>query len=41
MFAMEVDVRGMAELSRGMARSRLSRLEVDYPSECDHVQVEF
>ena len=32
MFAMEVDVRGRAELLRGMATSRLSRLEVDYPS---------
>ena len=32
MIAMEVDVRGKAELLRGMATSRLSRLEVDYPS---------
>ena len=31
MVAMEV-VRGMAELLRGMAASRLSSLEVDYPS---------
>ena len=35
MVAMEVDVRGRAELLRGMAASRLSRLEVDYPSEWD------
>ena len=41
MVAMEVDVRGRAELLRGMAASRLSRLEVDYPSEWDQVQVEF
>ena len=40
MIAMEVDVRGRAELLRGMAASRLSRLEVDYPSEWDQVQVE-
>ena len=39
MIAMEVDVRGRAELLRGMAASRLSRLEVDYPSEWDQVQV--
>ena len=32
MVAMEVDVRGRAELPRGMAASRLIRLEVDYPS---------
>ena len=29
---MEVDVCGWAELLREMAASRLSRLEVDYPS---------
>ena len=40
MVAMEV-VRGRAELFREMATSRLSRLEVDYPSEWDQVQVEF
>ena len=40
MIAMEVDVRGRAELLRGMAASRLSRLEVDYPSEWDQGQVE-
>ena len=32
MVAMEVDVRGSAELLRGMAASRLSRLEADYTS---------
>ena len=32
MIARKVDVRGRAELLRGMATSRLSRLEVDYPS---------
>ena len=31
MVAMEIDVRGRAELLRGMAASKLSRLEVDYP----------
>ena len=40
MVAMEVAVRGRAELLRGMAASRLTRLEVDYPSEWDQVQVE-
>ena len=40
MFAMEVDLRGRAELSRGMAASRLIRLEVDYPSEWNQGQVE-
>ena len=40
MVAMEVDVRGRAELLRGMAASRLSRLEVDNPSEWDQGQVE-
>ena len=40
MFAMEVDVRGRAELSRGMAASRLSGLDVDYLSEWDQGQVE-
>ena len=39
--AMEVNVRGSAELLRGMAASRLSRFEVDYTSEWDQVQVEF
>ena len=39
MVAMEV-VRGMAELLRGMAASRLTRLEIDYPSEWDQGQVE-
>ena len=32
MVAMEADVRGRAELLRGMAKSRLSRPEVDNPS---------
>ena len=39
MVVMEV-VRGMAELLREMATSRLSRLEVDYHSEYDQGQVD-
>ena len=38
--AKEVAVRGITELLRGMAASRLSRLEVDNPSEWEQVQVE-
>ena len=40
MVDMEVDVRGRAELLRGMATSRPSRLEVHDPSELDQGQVE-